>query len=175
MGQRPAQVLSQAGADVTREGARRLKPGLEVLRGAGQPEGLQPGGAARRVLAEQHEVAGVGHQHEAVAPPVAADLIALRRQPGVVVSRLDLDHAAFGELSLARLPLLHLPGGVESEVGVARALLGKLADAEDLGPEGAADGVEQVGQRRVVGALACRAAGGANAAQVGEVGLDGFG
>ena len=33
---------------------------------------------------------------------------------------------------------------------MARALLGKLAYAEDLGPERAAHGVQQVGQRRIV-------------------------
>ena len=61
---------------------------------------------------------------------------------------------------------------VEAEVRVARALLGKLADAEHLGPERAADGVKQVGQRRVVRSLSSRAAGRPYAAKVGEVLLD---
>ena len=52
------------------------------------------------------------------------------------------------------------------------ALLRHRADAEDLGFERAADGVEQVGQRGVVGQFGGRSAGGAVAAQVGEVVFD---
>ena len=42
-------------------------------------------------------------------------------------------------------------------------LLRHRADAEDLGFERAADGVEQVGQRGVVGQFGGRSAGGADA------------
>ena len=42
---------------------------------------------------------------------------------------------------------------------MARALVGELGDAGHLGPERGADGVEQVAERRVVGALAGGAAG----------------
>ena len=52
------------------------------------------------------------------------------------------------------------------------AQLNYLADTEDLGFERAADGVEQVGQREVVGQFRSRSAGGADAAQVGEVVFD---
>ena len=52
------------------------------------------------------------------------------------------------------------------------ALLRHRADAEDLGFERAADGVEQVGQRGVVGQFGGRSAGGADLAQVGEVVFD---
>ena len=173
--QRPAQVLAQPGADLLGEGARRFEPGLELLLCAGQSECLQPRGPARRVLSEQHEVAGVGDQHEPVPAPVAAHLIAGRGQPRVVVGRLDLHDAALRGLPLAQPAPLRLPGGVEAEVGMARALLGELADAVDPGLERAANGVQQVGQRRVVRALAGRAAGCADAAQVGKIALDGGG
>ena len=172
MRQRPPQVLGQAGADLPGEGAGRLQALLELLGALRQPEGLELGGKARRVLPEEHEVAGVGHQHEAVVVPVAADLSAVRGQPGVVVSRLHLHHAALRCLPRAGLPLLHLPRRVEPEVGVARPLVGQLPDAEHLGLEGAADGVEQVGQRPVAGSLPRGAAGGADPVQVGQVVLD---
>ena len=52
------------------------------------------------------------------------------------------------------------------------SLLGKLADAEDFGPEGGTDVVQEVGERPVGGAFAGGSAGGANAAEVGEVVFD---
>ena len=118
--QGPAEILGQAGTHVAGEGARRLQALLELLGACRQPEGLQPGGKARGVLPDEHEVAGVGHQHEAVAVPVAADLAAGRGQPGVVVRGLHLHHAALRSLPRPRLPLLHLPRRIEPEVGMAR-------------------------------------------------------
>ena len=55
---------------------------------------------------------------------------------------------------------------------MAGALLRHRADAEDLGFERAADGVEQVGQRGVVGQFRSRPARGADLAQIGEVVFD---
>ena len=133
MGECAAEVLAEGGADIAGEGAGLFEPGLELVLCPGEPEGLKPGWVARGVLAEQHEVAGVGDEHEAVPGPVAADLVALGGQPRVVAGGLDLDDAALGELPLARSSPLQLFGCVESEVGMARALLGKLADAVDLG------------------------------------------
>ena len=113
-----------------------MQPGLELAGGIRQTEGLQPGRVALRVLAQQHEVAGVGHQHQPVALPVPADLGAFGGEPGVVVSRLDLHHAAVGQLSLPGAALLHLPSGKETDVGVSRALLSQFNDAEYLGAQG---------------------------------------
>ena len=148
------QVLSKRRADLAGERAGILQHGRERLLGVGHAKGLQLGGVSLRVLAQQDEIAGVGDEDEAVSVPVAADLIAFGGEPGVVVRGLDLDHAALGELSLARLSALYLPGGVESEVGVSGALFGELAYAEDLGLQGCADGVQEVGERAVSGAFA---------------------
>ena len=172
MGQRTGEIFAQARAQVAGEGARLLQAALKRLSAASQPESLQLRRATRGVLAQQHEVARVGHQHQAVAAPVAADLSALRREPGVVCGRLHLDHAALRRLPLARSALLHLLGRIEAEVGMARALVGKLADAEHLGLERGADGVEQVSQRPVAGPLPGCAAGGVDSSEVGEIGLD---
>ena len=104
VGEGAAEVLAQGRADVAGEGAGLFEPGLELVLCPGEPEGLQPGWVARGVLAEQHEVAGVGDEHEAVPVPVLAHLRALGGQPRVVAGGLDLDDAALGELPLARLP-----------------------------------------------------------------------
>ena len=109
---------------------------------------------------------------KAIAAPVTADLIAFGGHPGVVIGVLDLDNAALGGLAFARPAAPRLPGGVEAQVGMARAVIGEFADAEDLGREHSADGVDESGQRRVGGPLAGRATGSAQAAQVAEVGLD---
>ena len=151
VGQGAAEIFPQSGAGVAGEGPWGLQPGLEVGGGSGQPEGFQLGGAALRVLAEQHEVAGVGDQHQSVAVPVAAHLVTIRSQPGVAADGFDLDHAAFGKLPLALPAALHLLGGIEAEVGMTCALMSELADAENLWLERAADGIQQIGQRRVVG------------------------
>ena len=135
VGQGAAQVLGQRRTDAVGEGAGVLQLGLEVGGGVCQPEGLQLDGLPLRVLPQQHKVAGVGDQHETVALPVAADLRAVGGEPGVVAGGLDLHHAGLGCLSLLGLALRHLPGGVESKVGMSRALLGQLADAIHLGPQ----------------------------------------
>ena len=133
MRERTAQVLAQAGAHIASEGPRRFQSRVERLLRLGKAEGLQLHGIALGVLSHQHEVACVGNQHEPVKAPVAAHLVAVRRQPGVVDGGLDLDDAPFGDLAGPGLALLHLLSGVEAEVRVARALLGKLAYAEHLG------------------------------------------
>ena len=96
-----AQVLGQRQADAAGEGAGVLQLGLEVGGGVGQPESLQLGRIALRVLAQQHEIVGVGHQDEPVALPVAAHLSAVGGKPGVIAGRLDLHHAALGGVAPA--------------------------------------------------------------------------
>ena len=169
MGQRAAQVLPETGSELTRKSTGLLESKLELCGGAGEPEGLQFRGHARRVLAEQYEVAGVGDEDEPVFAPIFADLFTGCRQPGVIGDGLDFDHAALRRLALARLAPLNLTRGIETEVRMARALLCKLADAEYFGLEHASNGVEQVGQRRVVGALAGGAAGRSDPAQIGKI------
>ena len=169
VGQGAAEVLTQGGANVAGEGAGVLQPGLEAGGGLGQPEGLQLGGSAFRVFAQQHEVAGVGNENKAVAVPVAADLTATGGEPGVVVGRLDLYHAALRRLSLLGLSALGLFCGIEAEVGVPRALLGQLIHAIHLGPGSGSHSVQQVVQRRVVGQLSGTAARSPDAAELGEI------
>ena len=171
MRQGPAEVFAQTGPDPAGEGARLLQQTVELLGVGCQLERFKLCRQAVGVLAHQHEVAGVGDQNQAIAAPVAADLIAIGGEPGVVIGGLDLDNAAFGDLPFAHSAALHLPGGVEAQVGMARAVVGQLADAEDLGLERCADGVQQSGQRRIRRPLAGRAARRAQAAQVAEVGL----
>ena len=85
---------------------------------------------------------------------------------------IDTYNTWIQNLAAAGPPSLHLLGCIEAEVGVPCALVGELADAEHLGLERAADGVQQVGNRRVVGTLARPATGGPYAVKVGKVCLN---
>ena len=123
----------------------------------------------RRVFAQEHELASIRDQHHAVARPVAAHLAAGGRESGVSVGRLHLHDAELRRLPFPRPAPLDLPRRVEAEIRMTGALVGQLADAEHLGLEGAADGVQQVGDRRVERPFAGCAAGRANPLQVGEV------
>ena len=149
MRQDPAKVLAQSCTDFAGESARLIQTARERFRVPGQPEGFQLLRPPQRTLAHQHEVARVGYQHKTVAAPVPAHLIARRRQPGVIFDSLHLDHASFRNLPLAWSSLLHLLRRIEAEIGMARALIGKLADAEHLRLERRADGIEQVRQRPI--------------------------
>ena len=166
------EIFAQARAGRIGEGARLFQLAPEVFRAVRQPEGFELRGAAGCVFAQQHEVAQVRHQHEPVFAPIAADLRAVRGQPGVVVGRLDLDRAAFRRLALARPALLDLLRREEAEIRVARAPVGKVADAEHLRLERRAHRVQQVGERRVVRQLPGPAAGRADPRKIGKVSLD---
>ena len=124
MGQGTAEILAQAGAGPVGEGAGFFKQAVECFGAFGQPEGLEPGRPAGLVGSEQDEVAGVGYEYEAIAFPVAADLVAGGGQPGVVAGGLDLYDAALRRLAFAGPAALDLLGGVEAEVGMAGALVG---------------------------------------------------
>ena len=133
MGQSPAEILTQTGAGPSGERGGCLEQTVEGFGVGGEPECLEPGRPAGGVRSEQDEVAGVGYEDEAVALPVAADLVAGGGQPGVVAGGLDFDYAALGCLAFAGPAALDLLGGVEAEVGMAGALVGELSDAEYLG------------------------------------------
>ena len=156
--QRAGEILSEAGTDRPGKCPGPFQLRQEVVCAVGSPKGLQLRGAARRVLAHQHEVAHVGHEHEPVASPVAADLIARCRQPGIVIHGLHLDDAALRHLALSWLAPLHLVRRIQAEVGMARALVGKLTDAEHLRLERRASSAQQSVKRTVAGTLAGRPA-----------------
>ena len=130
----------------------------EFLGTLGQPKRFKRSRSSSRVLADQHEIARIGRQHQPIAAPIAADLIARRCQPSVVVRRLHFHHTPFGHLSLFRLPFLHLLGRIQPKVGMPRALIGQLAYAKHLGLERRANGIEQARQRPIARPLAGRAA-----------------
>ena len=132
MRERPAEILAQAGADLLGEGAWHLQPSVELGLVFRQPEGFQLRRTACCVVADQHEVARVGHQHNAVAAAVTAHLIARRRHPGVVTGRLHLHDAALWCLPLTKPAFLDLPRRVEAEIRMTGALVGQFADAEYL-------------------------------------------
>ena len=166
------EILAQTRADRPRERTRMLQPAGECLFALGQPERLQHRLAAARVRADEAELAQVRHQHQAVASPIARHLLAHRRSLDVVVGRLHLDDTALRSLSFARAAPLDLLCGVEPEIGMARALVGELADAEHLGLERRADRVQKVRERPVGRSLPGRPARGADPPQIVEVRFD---
>ena len=158
MGKCPAQVFPQASPHVPGEGPGPFQLGLKLLIRLRKPEGLQLHGIALSVLAHQHKVSSVGDQHQPVAAPIAAHLVARRRQPSVVTCGLDLHHAPLRDLARPRRSLLHLLRGVEAEVRMPGSLLGEFTHAEHLGPEGTADGVQQIAEWPVAGPFTSRSA-----------------
>ena len=146
-----------------------LQLGLEVGCGTGQPEGFQLGRVALGVLAQQDEVAGVGDEDKTVSFPVPADLGAFRGQPGVVTSGLDFHDTDLRRLPFPGLSSLHLLCCVKAQVRMPRPLVRQFADTEHLGPQRCPYRVQQVGQRRVIGAFVSATARGTDAPQVVEI------
>ena len=157
--QRPAKILAQTGAGGAGQALRLLQQALELVTAAGQTERLENRLPVRRIAADQLELAQVGHQHQTVAPPVAAHLLAHHHRPGAVARRLHLDDAALGHLSVAGSASLYLPRREETEVGMPGPLVRELGNAEHLRPKGCADGVKQVRERSVARSLAGRTTG----------------
>ena len=142
MRQRSGEVFAKAGAGSLGKGAGFLQFAPEVVRAVRQPEGFQLRRLAGSVLAHQDEVTQVGDQHQPVEAVVAAHLIARGSEPGIIIRRFHLNHAAFRQLTFAGSAPLHLLCGVEAEVRMPRALVGQFADAKHLGLERCADGVQ---------------------------------
>ena len=172
MGQCAREILAQSRADRPRKRARMLQPAGERFFALGQPERLQHRLAAIRVRADKAELAQVGHQHQAVASPIAHHLLAHRRRPQVLVRRLHLDDAALRRLSIARAAPLDLLRGVEPKIGMAHALIGELADAEHLGLQRRAHRVQEIRERPVARPLPGGPARRADPPQIVEVRLD---
>ncbi len=170
--QRPCEVLAKARAGVAGERARLLQTTEELVLVAGEPKGFEGRGLAVCVLAQQHEVAGVCHEHEPVPTPVTAGLGARSREPCVICRGFHLDHAALWRLPFARRTLLYLFGRVEAEVGMARALVGQFLNAEHFGTDRRADCRQEIAERSIQRPLLGRAPGGPDSAQVGEVLFD---
>ena len=169
----PREVLAKARPRIAGERVRLLSTTQELVLAARQPQGLERRGPTVCVLAQQHEVAGVRHQHQPVASPVATGLVTFRRKPRVVRWGLHLDDAALRRLPLARHAPLHLLRPVETEVGMACALVGEFLNAEHLRPERRADCRQEVAERSIQRTLLGRAPGRPDSSHVGEVLLDG--
>ena len=107
---------------------RPFQLAMKILRAGRQPEGFELRRAARRVLAHQHEVARIRHQHQPVAAPILTDLFSLRRQPRFVIDIPHLHHAAFW-----RLASPHLLRRIQAEVGIPRTLTDNFANAKTFG------------------------------------------
>jgi hypothetical protein len=126
-----------------------------------------------RVLADQSKLTIVGQQDQAVAVPVLADLRGRRDAQDLLVERFHLDDAALGKSAFAWAAVLELLGREQAEVWLAATDVAELPDAEHLRFQVAADGVQEVLERPVVGTLGRGGAGRMTALHVDEIGLDG--
>ncbi len=167
--QRPLQVLAERMADAARRLLRRRCKLPERRLTLGDAEALKTGRPPRSILADQQEVAVVRHQNQAIEVPVFADLFGLRGQPGLVGEWLDLDDAALGFLPLLRLAPLALGHGEQSEVGVAGAGIFEGGEAEDTRFQAGPDGVQEVGENRIIRKLLDAGAKAARRPHCGEV------
>ena len=68
-------------------------------------------------------------------------------------STFHFDDAALRWLSLARLTLLNLTGGIEPEIRVTHACICEVGKAKNLRLQFLADGVQQLGECRIVRAF----------------------
>ena len=109
-----------------------------------QAEAFQSGWLTAFVLSDQQELTIVRHQHQTIALPILAHLRGCRQSEQLVLERLYLDHATFGDRACARRPLLQLFRREQAEVRLPAADVSKLRDAKDLGFERRADRVQQI-------------------------------
>ena len=172
MRERPGEVLDETAAHCAGESAGMLQLLVEVRRGVREPEGFEGLLPPRGIGPDQPELPQVRHEHELVAGPVAGYLFPGCHLVQLVLIRLRFHDAPFRNLSRTGPAPLQLPGGIEPDVRMPRALIGEFGDAEDLGFQAAADGVQQVHERGVGGPLASRAARSPLAGEITQVVLD---
>ena len=172
MRQRAAEILAEARADRVGKDPRRFQTAPELISAASETKRFERGLSSHRVRTDQPEFPQVGYQHQTVARPMAADLIAYDRRLCILLRRLQLDDAALGNLTLVRAAALHLRCRIEAEIGMARPLIGEFGDTEHLRPERAADCTQQVCEWPVARPFTGRTARRTDLPQLGEVGFD---
>lgn len=141
--QHAAQKLPHPFAMIRGGFARMEDHAPEVVRGVRQREGFQNARLPARVPAHQGEGAEVGHQHHAVAHPIALDLRRFGDPANVLGWRFGFDDAARGILGeegvvtviVARVPG-ELIGGKQSAIRQAGAAIREVDHAADAGRQG---------------------------------------
>ena len=170
VGKRAAQIFAQPRSDPARERPRLCQSRIERFFAVRQPVGFKRHLVSGCALTDEFKLTQVGHQHQVVTLPVAANLVAHGLFVRVLVRRFHLHYAALRRLrlSLARPPALQLPLDVKVKVGMPRALICRLHDAEHLRPESRSNRAEQSRQREIRGSLVRGRAGRANPPQIGK-------
>src|SRR5665648_1294358 len=160
-------------ANLLNEVGAKLKPKVRCLinlqnAGAGIPDG-------GLFTASQFPKSGAEPLSGQLPSRGAIEAKAIGDDARVVADRLRLDGAAGGELAAERLrpALRELAGREQPAVGDAGAGVLQVDEAAYLGLELGADLVQQVGQGAVARRLGHGGAGGADVAQLCEVGLSG--
>ena len=168
--QRAAQVFAQPRPNPASERPRLFQSRIKRFFAVRQPEGFKRHLVSGCALTDEFKLTQVGHQHQVVALPVAAHLIPHGLFVRVLVWRFHFHYAALRRLrlSLARPPALQLPLDVKVKVGMPRALICRLHDAQHLRPERLSNRAEQCRQREIRGSLVRGRPGRANPPQIGK-------
>ena len=166
VGEGATEVFSEGRAFVSGECAGRLEAGFEVVLGSREAEGLEPGGfparsSPRRTKSRVLVTSTRRYLFQYLLTWSLSAVSHASSEAGLISTTPQS-----GSWPVGGLAALHLPGGVESEVGVAGARVLELADAADPGLEGGANGGEEVVEGGVVGELGGCAAGCADGAEV---------
>ncbi len=108
-----------------------------------------------------------------MSAPIAADLLAVRDDPGIIFGWLDFDDAASRHLGkvwrIVLASLLELIFSKETAIGTSRAAIFELEDAADFWFERFADFVKKIGEGRVIRRFVNRFTRGTDVAERGEI------
>ena len=136
-------------------------------------KGFQPDRIALAAAFQEEKTPVIRHQRQAVMAHIIAHLLGFRHGLHLGVGALDLNDAARRLRNAQQrrflIGVLELVGREQPAVRQPGTAVFHMNETADLGLERVADGVEQIGERRVAGSLANRRAGGTDGVQFFEI------
>jgi len=172
MRERALQVFAERPANPFGRRARRIHHGPERIGGGRERELFELRHAPVRPLAHDEEGAQVGRDDQPVRFKVALHLRRAGERANVLLRAFGLDHAALGHLSGTRLAALKLGLRVKPEIGMARARVLKIGEAQHARLQLRANGGEEGRHGGIMRAFLGPGAKAARGAKVREIRLD---